>query len=208
MSDLLARLIEEGTPAELVAEVAMLLAERKIAGEAIENRRAKDRARQNKRRGVAACEVEAPQDNVTSRDITGQSVTERDPSLSRPLSPQTPQTPTHTHPNNNTRARKGIGTPAKPEGVADQTWLDFQDLRKRKRAPLTETAMAGIEREARKAGWSMEDALAKCLARGWQGFEAEWVKGDRPSTPVANDVDPLMRRLMARKAAQQEAQGA
>jgi hypothetical protein len=92
--------------------------------------------------------------------------------------------------------------------VKDQTWADFLDLRKRKRAPLTETAMAGIEREARKAGWSMEAALEKCVVRGWQGFEADWIKGERPPSDGAANDDPLTRRLMARKAAQQEARSA
>lgn len=117
--------------------------------------------------------------------------------LSLPLSPQTPQTPTHT-PGDNTRARKG-GLPAKPEGVEPQTWSDFLELRKGKRAPLTETALSGIKREADKAGWSLEAALAKCLARGWQGFEAEWVANE-PKPVASNDVDPLMRSILARKA--------
>ena len=71
MSDLLARLIQAGTPADLVAEVARELARAEVAQEAIQKRRANDRERTNRRRG-----------NVTSRDNTGHDVTERDPSLS------------------------------------------------------------------------------------------------------------------------------
>jgi len=124
------------------------------------------------------------------------------PPLSLPPNENISNPPTHT-PGNNTRARKGAGTPAKPDGVQDQTWIDFLDLRKRKRAALNETALAGIEREAKKAGWSLECALAKCLARGWQGFDAEWVKGERPPNDDAANDDPLTRRLMARKAARE-----
>lgn len=76
--------------------------------------------------------------------------------------------------------------PAKPAEVRDQTWADFLDLRKRKRAPLTQTALDGIKSEADKAGWSMEAALAKCLARGWQGFEADWVRSDDGKPPGAS----------------------
>ncbi len=104
------------------------------------------------------------------------------PSLSRPLSPQTPLTPTHTHPEYNTRARKGP-VPAKPEGVSSQTWADFLALRKQKRADLSQTALAGIEREAVKAGWSLESALAECVARGWQAFKADWVEGKGAGPP-------------------------
>jgi hypothetical protein len=64
----------------------------------------------------------------------------------------------------------------KPDGVEQNIWNDFLDLRKAKRAPLSNTALAGIEREALKAGWSLNDALAESVARGWQSFKADWVK--------------------------------
>lgn len=62
-----------------------------------------------------------------------------------------------------------------PDGVDAQVWNDFQALRKMKRAPLTATALAAIEAEARKVGWSLQQALTECVARGWQGFKAEWI---------------------------------
>lgn len=64
-ADLLARLIAAGTPAELVAEVAMTLAEAKADASALERRRAADRARQASRRAASA-------------DVTGRHVTARD----------------------------------------------------------------------------------------------------------------------------------
>lgn len=68
---------------------------------------------------------------------------------------------------------------AAPDGVSVQTWQDFQKLRKAKRAPLTDTALDGIRREADKAGLTMEQALATCCKRGWQGFDADWVSGSK-----------------------------
>ena len=62
---LLARLIESGTPAALIEEVAMLLAEKKISDAAIADRRAKDRSRQERKR--SRDEVEC---HVTERDIS------------------------------------------------------------------------------------------------------------------------------------------
>lgn len=62
-----------------------------------------------------------------------------------------------------------------PDGVGEQVWSDFIDLRRRKGAPVTETALAGIRREAAKAGWDLSEAIAECSMRGWQGFKAEWV---------------------------------
>lgn len=95
--------------------------------------------------------------------------------------------------------RAKVTGPTKPDGVKDQTWNDFLDLRKRKRAPLTETALDGIRDEAMKAGWPLETVIAKCLARGWQGFEADWVKGERPANSTA-PPSALVANILARKA--------
>ncbi len=65
-----------------------------------------------------------------------------------------------------------------PAGVLESTWSDFVKQRKAKKAAITETALHGIEREARKAGISLNDALQEICARGWTGFKAEWIKTD------------------------------
>lgn len=64
-----------------------------------------------------------------------------------------------------------------PEGVDPKVWNDFQAIRKAKRAPLTDTALEGISREAEKAGLTLEAALRMACERGWQGFKAEWLGG-------------------------------
>ena len=71
-----------------------------------------------------------------------------------------------------------------PEGVEVSVWRDFQKLRKSQRAPITDTALAGIRREAGKAGVSMNDALQLCCERSWRGFKAEWV-ADKPGKAIA-----------------------
>lgn len=75
----------------------------------------------------------------------------------------------------------------KPADVSEQTWSDFLDHRKAKKAPITASALAGIRREAEKAGWQMEAALVEAMARGWQGFNAEWVASARapPAEPIS-----------------------
>lgn len=65
----------------------------------------------------------------------------------------------------------------RPDGVSDQVWADFVAHRKAKRSTITATVIGSIEREAKLAGWTLEQALGECVARGWQGFKAEWVKG-------------------------------
>lgn len=84
------------------------------------------------------------------------------------------------------RAREEV---RKPEDVSEGIWKDFVALRKKKRSPLTATALEGIRREADKAGWALQRALAECCARGWQGFKADWVapKGQAPPKPKMGD---------------------
>ena len=72
----------------------------------------------------------------------------------------------------NHKPRKDI---ARPDGVLESVWDDFVKHRKAKKAPLTETALKGIDREARKAGISLNDALQEMCARGWTGFKADWI---------------------------------
>lgn len=76
---------------------------------------------------------------------------------------------------------------AKPGDVNEQVWGDFLKLRAAKRAPLTETALKAIRSEADKIGWSMDDALTECVVRGWQGFKADWIKGQSNGAGHRND---------------------
>ncbi len=81
----------------------------------------------------------------------------------------------------------------KPDDVSEQTWNDFTELRKSKRAPITATAITRIENEAVKAGVSLEEALSTCCERGWQGFKAEWFNNGQ--TTVQNRASSLDNNL-------------
>ena len=96
----------------------------------------------------------------------------------------------------------------RPEGVSESVWADFLTVRRAKKAPLTQTALDGIQREAAKAGMGLHDALALCCARGWQGFKADWVAGQKPGVVMPQSkaarqaadqawVDELMERRPA-----------
>jgi len=61
------------------------------------------------------------------------------------------------------------------EDVDPRIAKDWQAMRKQKKAAVTQTAIDGIRSEAKKAGISLNDALALCCQRGWTGFKAEWV---------------------------------
>lgn len=64
--------------------------------------------------------------------------------------------------------------------ISETLACDFIKLRSVKKAPITKTAMDGIEREAKKAGISFEDAIKVCCERGWAGFKADWFFKDAP----------------------------
>jgi uncharacterized protein YdaU (DUF1376 family) len=78
---------------------------------------------------------------------------------------------------------------APPDGVSPATWSDFLVIRKAKKAPVTAAAIAGIEREARKAHWSLEKALVECCARGWAGFKAEWVNKEQQQNKTQHQIN-------------------
>lgn len=69
----------------------------------------------------------------------------------------------------------------KPGHVSEQVWGDWTQLRKTRKAPVTQTALDGIAREAAKAGYTLEQALEVCCSNGWQGFKADWInRGGQP----------------------------
>ena len=78
-----------------------------------------------------------------------------------------------------------------PDGVTTEVWDGFLKVRKAKKAPVTQAALTGIEREARKAGWSLNAALIECCARGWAGFKADWVKDQAQKNMSHNDASKL-----------------
>lgn len=85
----------------------------------------------------------------------------------------------HTpHANLKAKAKDCAPAGALPSDIDPQVAADFTAHRKALRAPITPTAVKGIQREADKAGLSLEAALAMCCARGWRGFKAEWVGQD------------------------------
>lgn len=72
--------------------------------------------------------------------------------------------------------RKRAAAIDRPDDVAEQTWLDWLGVRSAKRAgPPSLTGVAGVRREAEKAGLTLQQALETCCLRGWVGFEAEWL---------------------------------
>lgn len=81
--------------------------------------------------------------------------------------------------------RKRSATPhpiAQPEDVDQQTWTDWLSLRKAKRAPVSETVLAGARAESVKAGMTLDAFLQVWCLRGSQGLQADWLRPDERKT--------------------------
>jgi len=72
--------------------------------------------------------------------------------------------------------QKRAPPPPAPPGVADQTWADWLDLRRKKRAPVTATVIDAATSEASKAGMTLDAFLRVWCFRGSQGLQADWIK--------------------------------
>ena len=66
----------------------------------------------------------------------------------------------------------------KPEELTDEFWQDFLAYRKQKKAPVTERVVSLLRREAKTAGWKLEEVINEMMVRNWTGFKADWVKDD------------------------------
>ena len=88
----------------------------------------------------------------------------------------------------------------RPETVSEEVWQDFQTLRRAKKAPLTNSAISRIEKEAGKAGILLEAALIECCARGWTGFKADWVKGKAEPFSVGAATRKILERELEKEA--------
>ena len=74
---------------------------------------------------------------------------------------------------------------AKPESVDQQVWDDWMQLRKAKKAPVTETVLDGAVEQAGLAGLSLEAFFKVWCRRGSQGLEASWLtQTERGAAPV------------------------
>lgn len=82
--------------------------------------------------------------------------------------------------------KKSASAPTIPE-IPEPLMADFLKVRKAKRAPLTETAIEGIRREAEKAGLSLLQAITVCVENSWQGFRADWY-AERQAKPAYGGV--------------------
>ena len=183
MSDLLTRLIADGTSPELIAEVAMLLAERKV----LDERRANDRRRKQEQREREKEE----RSHVTSRDVTGQDVTSQDsPSLSLLPNENKSNPSTHTHPEGESPPTRKAAPASDDCAIVVSAWNDMaraaglrtcaklSDTRRRRcRARLKDDGLQAIQRAIQQVPRS---AFLRGDAGDWAGANIDFLL--RPDT--------------------------
>ncbi len=86
--------------------------------------------------------------------------------------------------------RSKAATP--PQDVDAEVWGDWKQLRKAKRATVTETVVNEARKEATKAGMSLNQFLKEWCLRGSQGLKAEWLK-DKSSSQVLTPYQQSVR---------------
>ena len=84
-----------------------------------------------------------------------------------------------------------------PFGVSIEVWNDFVKHRKAIKTLVTENVINSIDKEAIKAGWTLEQALSEIVARGWRGFKADWVIKTQDKSEKNNElISGLTRGLL------------
>jgi hypothetical protein len=89
-----------------------------------------------------------------------------------------PERETETELETETKREKNATGIACPSDVDQQIWDDWKQLRKAKKAPVTETVVNSARKEAAKANMEFSDFLSIWCARGSQGLQADWIKPD------------------------------
>lgn len=117
----------------------------------------------------------------------------------RAVDPCTTFTQTVIEPSENHKRTVNKENPDLFHGVSDEVKNDFLALRKVKKAPVTATAIKGIEREAIKAKLTLEQALEICCSNGWTGFKADWLQ---KNTKQAESFYERDQRLAAERIAE------
>lgn len=99
-------------------------------------------------------------------------------------------TETEAYTTTETETEKSVGAFAPP--ISGELLSDWLEVRKAKRAgKLTATAFKGLEREAKLAGISPEEAVKVCCERSWQSFKAEWFNKNPTRTKADQYAETL-----------------
>jgi hypothetical protein len=94
------------------------------------------------------------------------------------------------------RKRSAPPAVACPADVDQQAWADWLIVRKKKGAPLTQTARDLMTKEVSKAGWPIDKAIKECCLRSWVSFKADWIMPDERQGAGRQPAETAYQRSM------------
>lgn len=110
-------------------------------------------------------------------------------------------TPSSSSSSSSSTKKKAKAVEAPPDGVSQDVWDAFLALRKQRRSIVTPLVITGLQKEAAKMGWTLQQVLEEMILRGWQSFKADWATVQKPgdvvrmTTPSKPDRDPALVKL-------------
>lgn len=125
-----------------------------------------------------------PTKNVGAKNVGGVGAKNVGTTPCKKCTPTKNNINTNINTNNNT-SETAILSFCQEQGLDTDLAKEFLRYRKSIKAPLTLNAIKTIHSQAKKAGMSLAEALSTVMARGWRGFEADWVvKKTSQNAPV------------------------
>lgn len=125
--------------------------------------------------------------SVTCNDVTdGNGVKRRSASVSESEAASAAEEKENQEEKKKAPRKRGafVDEVSKPDDVMAELWDAWMAVRKRKGAPLSEVAWAGVLRETAKAGWHINEVVRKMAERNWQSVEAAWLAKEQSATKV------------------------
>ena len=121
----------------------------------------------------------------------------REPSTNQPINQEEGKAP----------RKRSTPTPAigKPDDVDQQTWADWLQHRKAKRATVTETVVNSARSESEKAGMTLDAFLQVWCCRGTHGLQADWLRPEERRTASRVQMTSFAQQDKADKRAEWEA---
>lgn len=93
-------------------------------------------------------------------------------------------------------AQKRATPPACPDDVGERVWSDWLQLRKTKKAPVSDTVIHQARVEAKKAGMTFEAFLREWCVRGSQGLKADWLTPNNRAGPSGRSPTAAEHRVL------------
>lgn len=80
-------------------------------------------------------------------------------------------------------------------GVNEVTLSDWLEVRRKKKASNTKTALKALLTEITKSGLMVNDAIEFAASRSWSGFKANWYFNEQPNDQIKQCSDTTTKNI-------------